>query len=416
MRIKFNWWLPALITAGFFISARVDAGHYTIVNVADTSTPAPVGNFTSFASQPAIGVAFNGNYAGGSGVFSWIPSSQTTIAKSGDPAPTGTFSGFGGTANRGATSFLGFYGRSFGIFRGDGGPLTTIAKTGDAAPSGTFTTFGSPAVEASAQFSLPLPALTAFRGIYASGSGIFLGSGGALTTMIKTGDPAPSGTFGVFGDLSLSSVNGSGGIPVPAVAFGAGFDGSAGIFTLSNGTLTTIATTATLPAASFGDPYILHSHVAFLINPHTANQAIYSDISGSLAPVVSAGQPAPVGNFTSFGDPLLTFSGIAFEAFYDGGDGIFARADSPARLNPSLKPATRCSGACLIGDDGTFRWLEQSLWSRRGWHRRLHRLVHARQRQVGHCFISALPEPTTLSLLAVAALCIGRVRFRSRKY
>ena len=77
MRAKLNWWLPALLAAGVLISARVDAGHYTIVNVADTSTPAPVGNFTGFGSQPAIGVAFNGNYAGGSGVFSWIPSTQT---------------------------------------------------------------------------------------------------------------------------------------------------------------------------------------------------------------------------------------------------------------------------------------------------------------------------------------------------
>src|SRR3954462_5926654 len=60
-----------------------------------------------------------------------------------------------------------------GIFFGSGGPVTTVAKTGDAAPSGTFTTLDSPSKSTE----------IAFRGFYSGGNGIFRGAGGPLTTI-----------------------------------------------------------------------------------------------------------------------------------------------------------------------------------------------------------------------------------------
>jgi len=65
-----------------------------------------------------------------------------------DPAPTATFFQFGNypAISGGRVAFEADFtigGSQHGIFSGTGGALTTIAKTGDTAPSGTFTTFGS---------------------------------------------------------------------------------------------------------------------------------------------------------------------------------------------------------------------------------------------------------------------------------
>jgi hypothetical protein len=403
-----------LVAVGLFISARANAGLYTFINIADTTTAAPVGNYTSFGNHPSIGSAFNGNYGTGSGVFSWQP--LKTIVKTGDAAPTGVFTSFGETATRGITSFLGNYTGGSGIFRGNGGALTTIAKTGDPAPSSNFTGFGNPAVETSAIFGLGSPQLTAFRGVYPGGSGIFTGSGGALTTMIKTGDAAPSGEFTDFGDPSFSSVNGPGGTPIPAVAFRGTYGAKSGIFVKSNGIVTPIATTDTFPAISFGDPYLLHSSVAFRANPGIPGlEAIY--INGGFGPVVAAGQPAPVGTFTSFGDPIITFQGMAFEATYGGGlTGIFESRLFGAPVAPILKAGDPLFGARVLsvslgrfGGSSSGYGLEATGV---GNFAVSYALDNGR---TGIALIYALPEPSTMSMVGIAALSLICVQVPARK-
>jgi hypothetical protein len=60
-----------------------------------------------------------------------------------------------------------------------GGPLTTLIKTGDATPIGTFTGFGA------LSFS---HGTAAFEGIYAGGRGIFTASESEFGAVIKTGN------------------------------------------------------------------------------------------------------------------------------------------------------------------------------------------------------------------------------------
>jgi hypothetical protein len=126
-------------------------------------------------------VAFRGFYSGGHGIFTGSGGPTITIAKTGDAAPSGTFTFFNDPAISGSTvAFTGNYSSGSGIFTGSGGPLTTIAKTGDAAPSGTFTSFSAPAISGTT---------VAFRAVYGVDQGIFTGSGGLLETVIKNGDP-----------------------------------------------------------------------------------------------------------------------------------------------------------------------------------------------------------------------------------
>jgi hypothetical protein len=57
--------------------------------------------------------------------------------------------------------------------------LTTIVKSGDPAPSGTFTTFGGPSIRSG---------LIAFTGGYSGVTSLFVKDGPSLTEVIKTGD------------------------------------------------------------------------------------------------------------------------------------------------------------------------------------------------------------------------------------
>ena len=98
--------------------------------------------------------------------------------------------------------------------------FVNIADSATAAPFGLLTYFGQPASSG---------ATVVFEGGNNVGDGLFTGSGGPLTDIVKIGDPAPSGTFYTF--QSNPSIDGG------KVAFQAFFnnDGNddlrAGIFT-----------------------------------------------------------------------------------------------------------------------------------------------------------------------------------------
>jgi hypothetical protein len=321
----------------FFVLLSVTstpAGIYQFFNVADTNSAAPIGNFLSFDSKPAIGedyTSFLATYAGGSGVFTGNGGQRYVLSKVGDPAPSGTFASFGSPAKLRATAFRGTYTGGSGIFEGIGAPFTTIVKAGDSAPSGAFTSFGTPAMYRTDVACCISPNYdantTAFRALYTGGSGIFLGAGGALITVVTTSDSSPSGNFTGFGepDLDTDFIR-------PTVAFRGIYGGNQGIFTKSNGVITTIATT-TSPSpifSSFGDPSIGGGSIAFRANPgtpagFTAPESIYSNQNGSLQPVVTVGDAAPAGTFSGFGDPVLTFFGVVFQGTYasGAGSGIF---------------------------------------------------------------------------------------------
>jgi hypothetical protein len=188
----------AVISIGLLSAVNAGAADYTFTNIADTSTEASIGTFTDFfGGRLAISggtVAFWGGHDDLEGVFTGRGGALTTIAKTGDPAPSGAFSVFDPdpAISDNLTAFTASYSSiSEGIFSGSGGALTVIAKTGDAAPVGTFRPF-------EARFSPPAisGAQVAFAGAYTSEQGVFTGTGGPLTTIATTGDATPNvGTF-----------------------------------------------------------------------------------------------------------------------------------------------------------------------------------------------------------------------------
>ena len=110
-----------------------------------------------------------------------------------------------------------------GIFRGNGGALTQIAREGQGAPdgNGTFSSFNVPELNDSGQ--------AAFRNVLIGTSGgstdiegIFRGSGGALTQIVRGGQHAPDGN-GFFQEFSIPLLNNSG-----QTAFLAALNGTSG--------------------------------------------------------------------------------------------------------------------------------------------------------------------------------------------
>jgi hypothetical protein len=402
---------------------------YTFVNIADTTTTAPSGTFTSFrlggsvSANPSLSsgtVTFFATYDDGtnSGIFQSNGSGITTIAKKGDLGPNGTFTGFGYLSSQlDQNAFIGFDGVE-SVLIADGSTLKSIAKTGGPAPIGTFGSFGingGVAQQNVSTYSLPDSHTTAFVGRYSTFVGIFLGSGGPLTPIIKEGDPAPTGTFGEPYSPSLSAVIGPGGTPVPIVAFRAPYNGGGeGIFTKVGATLTTIMPAFYPGVAMLGDPVVLHNDVAFTGAQFPSAESIYWYTGGQLVRAIAADDAAPVGKFHNFGDPVLTASGMAFEANYNFFEtGIFTKQSPAAPPTALIKTGDTLFGGVVeevrMGHFGGRTSIQGPNATGIGDFAIYYRLTDNRN---GIALILATPEPTIVSYAAVLliAFCMRRIR------
>jgi hypothetical protein len=107
-----------------------------------------------------------------------------------------------------------------GVFLGSGGPLTTIVKTGDPSPSGTFERLGFPTISGDT---------IAFKGADSAGPGIFtVDLAGNSVAVARTGTATPWGKLNNFSDPEIGG---------STVAFAASLDGSLkyGLFTNPGG-------------------------------------------------------------------------------------------------------------------------------------------------------------------------------------
>ena len=94
-------------------------------------------------------------------------------------------------------AFLGTFAGGSGVFAGNGGALSTIVKTGDTTPGGNaFSSFSVPTISGD---------LVAFRGNYAGGSGLYAKNGDVLSKVVEVGDPLFGSTVTsfTFSDLGL---------------------------------------------------------------------------------------------------------------------------------------------------------------------------------------------------------------------
>jgi hypothetical protein len=257
------------------------------------------------------------------GVFLAVPMAQaqyafTNVADTTTAAPSGTFDNFEAPSiSDGVAAFKGQYGSAFGIFTGSGGALTTIAKQGDSAPSslGTFTHFDVPSISGGT---------VAFDAATSEVEAVFAANGGTLTTISKSGDAAPTGTF----DGDFTGVANSAGTVAFSELYGPSDDG--GVFTGSGGALTTIVTTtASAPTGTFtsvGHPSISGATVAFFGYFGDSNaEGIFTGSGGPSTSIVKTGDSAPTGTFSNFGNPAISGGTVAFwGAFNSGaGGGIF---------------------------------------------------------------------------------------------
>jgi hypothetical protein len=349
MRATLIWTAAFLgITFNWLVHVTARAADYSFINVVDTTKAAPSGTFDSFDLGVSISgntVAFQGTYNGGEGVFVGDGMTLTTIAKTGDAAPSGMFRHFTDPAIDGdAVAFSASYGEDSGVFRKSGGSLITIAKTGDTVPSTGLTfdsfydiNFSPPAISGSE---------VAFIGYYGSlplyDNGVFRGNGGALTTIAKSGDLAPGGTFGndpFRGGFSISD---------NSVAFFGGYtDGTGAIFTGSGGPITRIASQGQItpagmiggfgaPPSISGETVALQASIAILDPQFPFFNAILTGNGGPLTSVVKSGDIAPViGVVSQTGLPSISGSEVAFVAQHDQLNapstyGIFVRSgDGP---------------------------------------------------------------------------------------
>jgi hypothetical protein len=336
----------AILAVADFRAGTADAADFTFTNVADTTTPAPTGTFTSF-SNPAISgnkVVFFAEYPGmfvnyGLGMFyeAQFGAGYVPLIQGGDSAPIApgyifTSAGVAGPALNSSGQLIAFHGDYCGVQNnlcvfntyGDGifvsgptrGPAQVVVKKGDPAPSGTFTDFNySPAI------SDGLVANLAYMATFgANQSGVFLAPiGGGGSVVAKTGDPAPmGGTFTGFG----GSVDNPVAISGERVAFWAYYTGGTGIFSGDPFGLTTIAKTGDprpggATFTGFGPASISGSTVAFLGSASGTISGVYAGDGGPLTSIVESGDAAPVGTFLQFhGDVSISGGDVAFVADY----------------------------------------------------------------------------------------------------
>jgi hypothetical protein len=230
------------------------------------------------------------------------------VADTNTAAPNGTFEEFSKSViSRGTAPFLGTYFASassppeYGVFMGSGGPLTVVKRTGDVAPVGTFDSFDFPTISGTKV-----------------GFVVFVSDGGPLTTIAKSGDPAPVLFFLTFRDTAISG---------DTVAFvGISTQSLAnGVFTGSGGPVTPIAKSGdSAPSGNFsGFSHPAHDGATAFAGSYTSGRGIFRSSDGNLTTVVETGDPAPLGTFTGFSHSSISGNDVVFRGDFPGGHGVF---------------------------------------------------------------------------------------------
>ncbi len=222
---------------------------------------------------------------------------------------TGPLSAFGKpsiNASGGVAFSASLDGGGTGVFVGSGGSLTTIAD--ELGPFSGFNSGSGPTINDSG--------VVAFYGVLDAGgaNGVFTGSGGPTTTIATTAG-APYGGFDIFPSFNNSGVT----------SFSTFLDaGGQGVYASDGTSTTTIAGTAGAPFSSFdgGTSINAGSTVAFFARFDAGGVGIRSGNGGATTPIADT-----AGEFSDFGmHPAINAAGmVAFEAAFDaGGQGIFA--------------------------------------------------------------------------------------------
>ncbi len=203
----------------------------------------------------------------------------------------------------------------------------SFTKIADSSTPAAF--FGAPGVDAG---------IVAFRAIDLSlgKSGVFTGSGGALTTIADESTPIPGGTdtFRYFTNPSISAGN--------VAFFGSGPpDYVGGVYASFAGVLTEIVKYGA-PAPdgggalnlSFETPSIDGTNVAFVAQSGASPNAIYTSVAGALEVTANETTSVPGGSGSLYlrGPTALDATGVAFDALGGSVGGIYVASAGVARV------------------------------------------------------------------------------------
>lgn len=336
---------PSFLEVSF--DARIDTGVYfgspsgdllTKVVRENDLTPDATRRFSTVFLSPAFNDAgqmaflglmrpLNGGFSDDNGIFRGSGGALTQIVRQGQAAPDndGTF---GGMLGQTSTSFsspslnasgqaafqanLESTANSTGIFVGSGGNLTQIVRQGQSPPDedGTFFSFREPAINDAGQ--------TAFTSILSGttrASGVFRGSGGELTQIARTGQSAPDGQ-GTYSSFFTHNLNNAG-----QVAFLATLTGvqNRGVFVGSGGLLNQVARTGqnapngdgtfrSFLSLSLNDA----SQTTFVgtLNGTTHDTGLFlGEADGAIHTIAREGQTAPGGD-GQFGDIITAAASL----------------------------------------------------------------------------------------------------------
>jgi hypothetical protein len=256
------------------------------------------------------------------------------------------------------------------IFTISDGLRTTIAKIGDPAPTGTFTNVGPIGISLSGK-------TVAFYGLYSRTWAIFTGSGGPRTMFATRGTPTPAGEITITRDNNYPSIDGA------SVAFAAEHSlGGGGVFVSDGQTISTIAKTGDpLPDSRngwfefFGRPTIQGDRVAFM-----GNYDVMLSQGGELKSITRSEDPGPLESLAIVGPLKISGNAVAFEAVGDDPTaydrtmrGIFVGNGDSLKLivrtgNPSRTPreSFRYISLAGIADDGQTVAFSGTNWASEG--------------------------------------------------
>jgi hypothetical protein len=397
MRINFAF--PTLILS-IAASGLLHAQSFTSTVVATTGDPAPGGNGTfNTIGLPTLNdsglAAFSGGLTGTSGganddagFFAGSGGTLTQLAREGQSVPgSGVIASFSQAARLNNSGLAAFFANltgtsggasdNSGIFAGSGGALTQIVREGQAVPDGNGL-FGNPTPPALNDNGLAAfsSMLTGTTGGTNDNNGIFAGSGGAITQILRKGQSAPDSNGAIFG-FTAPVLNNNAQVAFSAQLTGTsgGATDSNGMFLGSGGPITQIArggqsapggngvfSVFSPPTLNDNGLVVFPADLTGTSGGTTDNNGIFAGSGGALTQIAREGQSAPDGNglFAIFnaGSLRLNENGVAvFISTLSGTSG--GTSDSRGIFSGSGGAVTQIArrGQTAPNGNGTFAFL-----------------------------------------------------------